>query len=152
MPSEGHCKSPNMRFLCPKGICLKTECPKSRCLKTVCLKGTMPYDCMPQRDYALWLYASEGICLMTVCPEGRCLLTGCLNTGEPNCRGISWAGQPKFQLRGPSTFSKYSAEPLWKKILRHNCYRNLIESADFYTKLTIRAPSIFYEDRIGKLI
>ena len=71
------------RGLCPKGICLKTECQKGRCLKTVCLKGNMPFDCMPQRDYALWQYALEGLCLMTVCLEGRCLLTGCQNTGEP---------------------------------------------------------------------
>ena len=29
-----------------------------------------------------------------------------------NCGGISWAGQPKFQLRGPSPFSKFLAVPL----------------------------------------
>ena len=95
MPPEGHSRSPNIRFLCPKGICLKTKCPKGRCLKTVCLKGTMPYDCMPQRDYALWLYASKGIChmtvcpkwicLITVCPKGICLLTGCQFTAQPIC-------------------------------------------------------------------
>ena len=33
-------------------------------------KGQMPWNCMPQREYAFWLYASKGFCLMTVCPRG----------------------------------------------------------------------------------
>ena len=36
-----------------KGDALKLYASKGICLLTVCLKGTMPYDCMPQRDYAL---------------------------------------------------------------------------------------------------
>jgi len=44
----------------------------------------MPKDCMPERDYAKWLYAWKGLCQMTVCQMTVCQMTVCLEGIMPN--------------------------------------------------------------------
>ena len=50
----------------------------------------MPKDCMPERDYAKWLYAWKGLCQMTVCQMTVCLEGIMPNGGMPERDYAKW--------------------------------------------------------------